>query len=99
VCFPSRSLSAPIFPILLARDDPSAIMRGTSGISLIKGSQTMNKIKQNWRPLLVLSTVVWAVIIYAPVSYEMELDDPGAIPLIFGPFVIAMAIYFLFSSK
>jgi putative effector of murein hydrolase len=80
-------------------DCPLAIMRVTTRNSLIKGSQTMNKIKQNWRPLLVVSTVVWAVGIFVPVSYEMDLDGPEAFLMTLGPFVIAMAIYFLFSSK
>ena len=74
-------------------------MRVTRGISLIKGSQTINKIKQNWRPLLVLSTVVWAVIIFVPVSHEIGLDEPEAFLITLGPFVIVMAIYFLFSFR
>ena len=74
-------------------------MRVTIGISLIKGSQTMIKIRQNWRPLLVLSTVVWAVIIFVPVSYEMDLDEPEAFLITLGPFVIVMAICFLFPPR
>lgn len=60
-------------------------------------SQTMNKIKDNWRALLVLVTVIWAVIIYSPVDYQMGFDDGFLI--ILGPFVIAIAIYFLFPRR
>jgi hypothetical protein len=80
-------------------DCPSANMRVTNGISFIKGSQTLNKIKQNWRPLLVVASVLWAVSIFVPASIEMDLDVSEAFLITFSPFVIAMAIYFLFSSK
>ena len=60
--------------------------------------RTRKKIKANWRPLLVLATVVWAVIIFTPVEYQMGLD-PDAFPIILGPFVIATAIYLLFPKR
>jgi len=58
----------------------------------------MNKIKENWRPLLVLATVVWAVIIFTPVEDQMGLEHE-AYPIILGPFVIAMAIFLLFPKR
>ena len=60
-------------------------------------SGMMNKIKENWRPLMVLATVVWAVFSYAELGLDFGYEEDTAIVL--GPFVIAMAIYFLFSSK
>ena len=55
----------------------------------------MNKIKENWRALLVLSSVVWAVFAYA--AYGLRRSDD--VSLVLGPFVIAMAIYFLFPKR
>ena len=55
----------------------------------------MNKIKENWRALLVLSSVVWAVFAYAAYG----LRRPDDVSLVLGPFVIAMAIYFLFPKR
>jgi len=54
-------------------------------------------IQENWRPLFVLVTVVWAVIIYGPAVEE--IDSEYVVPTIFGPFVIAMAIYFPFPKR
>lgn len=54
-----------------------------------------NKIIENWRPLLVLATVVWAVFAYA--VYGIRREDLSA--LVLGPFVIALAIYFLFPKR
>ena len=55
----------------------------------------MKKIKENWRPLLVLATVVWAVFTYAEEGLKYRSD----IAFVLGPFVIAMAIYFLFPKR
>lgn len=57
----------------------------------------MNKIKENWRPLVVLATVVWAVFSFAEFGFDFYDEEETA--LIFGPFVIAMAIYFLFPKQ
>lgn len=57
----------------------------------------MNKIKENWRKLLVLATVIWAVIFYTPVIEYMDFEEGVAI--ILGPFVIALAIYMLFPKR
>jgi len=51
----------------------------------------------NWRPILVLATVVWGVVGYSPILDEYGRDD--GYPFIFGPFVIAMAVYFLFPKR
>ena len=58
-------------------------------------SGMMNKIKENWRPLLVLATVVWAVFTYAEDGLRTSEDRV----FVLGPFVIAMAIYFLFPKR
>ncbi len=58
-------------------------------------SGMMKKIMENWRPLLVLTTVLWAVFTYA----EEGLDHNEDIAFVLGPFVIAMAIYFLFPKR
>ena len=58
-------------------------------------SQMMNKIKENWRPLLVLASVVWGVFYFGTEGFRGE-DEKA---LVLGPFVIAMAIYFLFPAR
>ena len=55
----------------------------------------MNKIKEKWRPLLVLATVVWAVFALA----EEGLNYWEDVALVLGPFVIALAIYLLFPKR
>ena len=55
----------------------------------------MNKIKENWRALLVVSGVVWAILTYT----DDGLDDPAHVSLVLGPVVIALAIYFLFPKR
>ena len=57
----------------------------------------MNKIRENWRPLIVLATVVWAVFSFA--DFGGDFNDEEETALIFGPFVIAMAVYFLFPKR
>ena len=57
----------------------------------------MNKIKENWRALMVLATVVWAVFSYAEVGLDFGYEEDTAFVL--GPFVIAMAIFFLFPKN
>ena len=58
-------------------------------------SRMMTKIIENWRPLMVLATVVWAVFIFAENGIKYSED----IAFVLGPFVIAMAIYFLFPKQ
>ena len=55
------------------------------------------RIKENWRSLMVLTTVVWAVFSYAEFGLDFGYEEETAIVL--GPFVIAMAIYFLFPKR
>ena len=55
----------------------------------------MNKIKDNWCPLLVLATVIWAVLTFGNEGFQDEEEQA----LVLGPFVIAMAIYFLFPNR
>ena len=52
-------------------------------------------LKENWRQLLVLVTVIWAVFAYAEAGLTYEED----VALVLGPFVIAMAIYLLFPKR
>ena len=57
----------------------------------------MSKIKENWRPLMVLATVVWAVFTFADLGLDFRFEEETAVVL--GPLVIAMAIYFLFPKR
>lgn len=58
-------------------------------------NRMMNKIKDNWCPLLVLATVIWAVLTFGNEGFQNEEEQA----LVLGPFVIAMAIYFLFPNR
>ena len=55
----------------------------------------LNKIKENWRPFMVLATVIWGVVFFGNEGFYG--DDEKA--LVLGPFVIAIAIFFLFPKR
>ena len=56
-------------------------------------SRLTNKIKENWRPLLILAAVVWGVFALANTGSGIRPEEYASV---LGPFVIATAIYLLF---